>query len=147
MIYNDYYLRTVDYPTLLQLGVKLGVITLNYESYSEPDEDGNVTPIGEPTVNAVIFNAAGALVYSGAYQYLGVLYHPAVDDAEPLPIVNPDGVPYTHANLRTTADLKALAEASTDPEVQAALLSLGSFFVTNAEGQAVAPALPYNVWA
>ena len=142
MIYNDYYLRTVDYPTLLQLGVKLGVITLHYESY---DEEGN--GIGETSVNAVIFDSAGALVYSGAYQYLGVLYHPAVDDEEPLPIVNPDGVPYTHANLRTTADLKALAEASTDPEVQAALLSLGSFFVTDAEGQPVAPALPYNVWA
>ena len=146
-MYNDYFLRTIEYSTLLDLGCKLGVITLNYESYSEPDEDGNTTPVGEPSVNAVIFNDAGALVYAGAYQYLDVLYHPAVDDAEPLPIVNPDGVPYIHANLRTTADLKTLAEASTDPEVQAALVSLGSFFVTDSEGQAVAPALPYNVWA
>ena len=134
MIYNDYYLRTVEYPTLLDLGCKLGVITLQTEGE-------------QVTVNAVIFDSAGALVYSGAYQYLGVLYHPAVDDAEPLPITDPDGVPYIHANLRTTADLKALAEASTDPEVQAALLSLGNFFVTDAEGQPVAPALPYNVWA
>lgn len=134
MIYNDYYLRTVEYPTLLQLGVKLGVIELHTEGE-------------EVTVNAVIFDSAGALVYSGAYQYLGVLYHPAVDDAEPLPIVNPDGVPYTHANLRTTADLRALAMASTDPEVQAALVSLGNFFVTDEAGNAVAPAHPYNVWA
>lgn len=147
MIYNDYFLRTVDYPTLLQLGVKLGVITLNYESYSEPDEEGNVTPIGEPTVSAVIFDDAGALVYSGAYQYLGVLYHPAVDDAEPLPITDGDGVPYIHANLRTTADLKALAEASTDLEIAAALASLGSFFLTDEEGNARQPADPYNVWA
>jgi hypothetical protein len=142
MTYNDYYLRTVDYPTLLELGRKLGVITLHYETY---DEEG--AGIGEPTVNAVIFDSAGALVYSGAYQYLGVLYHPAVDDAEPLPITDPDGIPYIHANLRTTADLRALAEASTDPEVQAALVSLGNFFVTDGEGNAVAPALPYNVFA
>ena len=129
MIYNDYFLRTVDYPTLLQLGVKLGVITLHTEG-------------DQVTVNAVIFDDAGALVYSGAYQYLGEL-----TNAEGEIIVNPEGVPYIHANLRTTADLRALAMASTDPEVQAALLSLGSFFVTNAEGKAVAPALPYNVWA
>ena len=129
MIYNDYYLRTVDYPTLLQLGVKLGVITLHTEG-------------DQVTVNAVIFDDAGALVYSGAYQYIGELLN-----AEGAIIVNPAGVPYIHANLRTTADLRALAMASTDPEVQAALLSLGSFFVTDAEGKAVAPALPYNVWA
>ena len=137
MIYNDYYLRTTDYPMLLELGRKLGVITISYESY---DEDG--AGIGEPSVNAVIFDAAGALVYSGAYQYLGELLN-----SEGEIIVNPDGVPYIHANLRTTADLKALAEASTDPEVQAALVSLGNFFVTDAAGQAVAPANPYNVWA
>ena len=142
MIYNDYYLRAVDYPTLLELGRKLGVIELHYAEYSEPDEDGNVTPIGEPSVNAVIFDAAGALVYSGAFQYLGELPNPEGEI-----IVNGEGVPYIHANLRTTADLRALAMASTDPEVQSALVSLGNFFVTGAEGNAVAPALPYNVFA
>lgn len=137
MIYNDYYLRTVDYPMLLELGRKLGVITIGYESY---DEDG--AGIGEPSVNAVIFNAAGALVYSGAFQYLGELPNPEGET-----IVNHDGVPYIHANLRTTADLRALALASTDLGVQAALVSLGNFFVTDAAGQAVAPANPFNVWA
>jgi hypothetical protein len=137
MIYNDYYLRTVDYPTLLELGRKLGVIELHYETY---DEEG--AGIGEPTVNAVIFDSAGALVYSGAYQYLGELHDPEGEI-----IVNGDGIPYIHANLRTTADLRALAEASTDPEVQAALVSLGSFFVTDGEGNAATPALPYTVFA
>jgi hypothetical protein len=137
MIYNDYYLRTVDYPTLLELGRKLGVITLHYESY---DEEG--AGIGEPSVNAVIFDAAGALVYSGAYQYLGELYDPEGEI-----IVNGEGTPYIHANLRTTADLRALAMASTDPEVQAALVSLGNFFVTDGEGNAKAPRHPYNVFA
>lgn len=137
MIYNDYYLRTVDYPTLLELGRKLGVITLHYESH---DDDG--AGIGEPAVNAVIFDAAGALVYSGAFQYLGELPNPEGEI-----IVNGEGMPYIHANLRTTADLRALALASTDPEVQAALVSLGNFFVTDAAGQAVAPANPHNVWA
>jgi hypothetical protein len=136
-MYNDYYLRTVDYPTLLELGRKLGVIELHYESY---DEEG--AGIGEPSVNAVIFDAEGALVYSGAYQYLGELYDPEGEI-----IVNGEGTPYIHANLRTTADLRALAMASTDPEVQAALVSLGSFFVTDGEGNTVAPALPYNVFA
>lgn len=127
MTYNDYFLRTTDYPMLLELGQKLGVITLHYEAY---DEDGN--GIGEPAVQAV----------DGAYVYLGELPNPEGEI-----IVNGDGVPYIHANLRTTADLRALAMASTDPDVQAALVSLGNFFVTGAEGNAVAPALPYNVWA
>jgi hypothetical protein len=137
MIYNDYYLRTVDYPTLLELGRKLGVITLHYESY---DEEGS--GIGDPSVNAVIFDTAGNLTYSGAFQYLGELHNPEGEI-----ITNPEGVPYIHANMRTTADLRALAMASTDTEVQAALLSLGNFFVTDGSGNAVAPALPYNVWA
>jgi hypothetical protein len=137
MIYNDYFLRTVDYPTLLELGRKLGVIELHYAEY---DEEG--AGIGDPTVNAVIFDAAGALVYSGAFQYLGELHDPEGEI-----ITNGDGIPYIHANLRTTADLRALAMASTDPEVQAALVSLGNFFVTDGEGNAVAPALPYNVFA
>lgn len=137
MIYNDYYLRTVDYPMLLELGRKLGVITIGYESY---DEDG--AGIGEPSVNAVIFDAAGALVYSGAFQYLGELPNPEGEI-----ITNVDGVPYIHANLRTTADLRALAMASTDPEVQASLVSLGNFFVTDAEGHTIAPANPMCVFA
>ena len=136
-MYNDYYLRTVDYPTLLELGRKLGVITLHYETY---DEEG--AGIGEPSVNAVIFDAAGALVYSGAFQYLGELPNPEGEI-----ITSPEGVPYIHANLRTTADLRALAMASTDPEVGAALVTLGNFFVTDGSGNAVAPALPYNVFA
>lgn len=156
MTYNDYFLRTTDYPTLLQLGSKLGVVALHYAEYEETEgEDGGVirTPIGEPAVSANTYGPDGNPEHFGQFTYLGALYHPTAPVAEgepqpePVPITDAGGVPYIHANLRTTADLKALAQASTDPEVGAALVSLGAFFVTDAQGNAAAPANPYNRWA
>ena len=44
---NTYYLRTIDYPQLLDFGTRLGVIAMTYEAY---DEDGE--PIGEGTPHA-----------------------------------------------------------------------------------------------
>jgi hypothetical protein len=62
-------------------------------------------------------------------------------------IVNGDGVPYIHANLITPHDLRALAIASTDPEIQAALADIAGWFVVDDEGNAVAPAQPHRVFA
>jgi len=134
---NTYYLRTIDYPQLLEMGVKLGVLAIAYEAY---DEEG--LPIGDGTVYATD---------CGYLDYIGIIERPTGDtdeDGLPVttPIVNPDGIPYIHANLITPHDIKVLAEASTDPEIQAALSDIAGWFVVDAEGNATAPNHPHRIF-
>jgi hypothetical protein len=134
---NTYYLRTIDYPQLLEMGVKLGVLAIAYEAY---DEEG--LPIGDGTVYATD---------CGCLDYIGIIERPTGDtdgDGLPVttPIVNPDGIPYIHANLITPHDIKALAEASTDPEIQAALTDIAGWFVVDAEGNATIPDHPHRIF-
>ena len=123
---NTYFLRTINYPQLLDFGTRLGVIQMHYESY-----DAEGLPVGEGTPNATD---------CGYLDYIGEI---ARDEVV---IVNPDGVPYLHANLITPHDLRALAMASTDPEIQAALADIASWFVTDGLGNAVAPNNPHRVF-
>jgi hypothetical protein len=123
---NTYYLRTINYPQLLDFGARLGVIAMTYEAY---DEEG--LPIGEPTISATD---------NGYLDYIGTI------ERDEEVITNPDGVPYIHANLITPHDLRALAIASTDPEIQAALADIAGWFVVDGEGNAVAPQHPYRVF-
>jgi hypothetical protein len=134
---NTYYLRTVNYPQLLEMGVKLGVLAMTYETY---DEEG--LPIGEGTPYATD---------CGCLDYIGIIERPTGDtDEEGLPvttpIVNPDGIPYIHANLITPHDIRALAEASDDPEIQAALSDIAGWFVVDAEGNATIPNHPHRIF-
>lgn len=124
---NTYFLRTVDYPQLLDFGVRLGVLTMTYESY---DEEG--LPVGEGTPCATD---------CGYLDYIGEIVR---DEAV---IVNSDGVPYIHANLITPHDLRALAMASTDPEIQAALADIAGWFVADGMGNTIAPNNPHRVFA
>jgi len=112
---NTYYLRTIDYPQLLDMGVKLGVL--------QSTEDG-----------AVYATDCGCLDYIGEISKDEVV------------IKNPDGIPYIHANLITPHDIRALAEASTDPEIQAALTDIAGWFVVDAEGNATIPNHPHRVF-
>jgi len=123
---NTYYLRTVNYPQLLDFGARLGVIAMTYEAY---DEEG--LPIGEGTPHATD---------CGYLDYIGTIER---DDEV---ITNPDGIPYIHANLITPHDLRALAIASTDPEIQAALADIAAWFIVDEQGNVVAPAQPYRVF-
>ena len=123
---NTYYLRTVNYPQLLEMGVKLGVLAIAYEAY---DEEG--LPIGDGTVYATD---------CGCLDYIGEISK----DEEV--IVNPDGIPYIHANLITPYDIRALAEASTDPEIQEALSDIAGWFVVDAEGNATVPNHPHRIF-
>jgi hypothetical protein len=134
---NTYYLRTINYPQLLDFGVALGVLQATYD---EHDEDGE--PVGEPTISATD---------CGYLDYIGVIERPTGDaDMDDLPVMapitNPDGVPYLHANLITPHDIRALAEASDDPEIQAALSDIAAWFIVDEEGNAVAPANPHRVF-
>ena len=123
---NTYYLRTIDYPQLLEMGVKLGVLAIAYEAY---DEEG--LPIGDGSVYATD---------CGCLDYIGEISK----DEEV--ITNPDGIPYIHANLITPHDIRALAEASTDPEIQAALSDIAGWFVVDAEGSATIPNHPHRIF-
>jgi hypothetical protein len=145
---NTYYLRTIDYPQLLDFGARLGVIAFTYEAYEDQEQevDGMTVivkvPVGEGTVYATD---------CGMLDYIGVIERPTGDtddDDMPVmaPIVNPDGVAYLHANLITPHDLRALAVASDDPEVQAALTDIADWFVVDAEGNATAPNHPHRIF-
>jgi hypothetical protein len=123
---NTYYLRTVNYPQLLEMGVKLGVLAIAYEAY---DEEG--LPIGDGAIYATD---------CGCLDYIGEI------SKDEVVITNPDDIPYIHANLITPHDIKALAEASTDPEIQAALTDIAGWFVVDAEGNATAPNHPHRVF-
>jgi hypothetical protein len=123
---NTYFLRTINYPQLLDMGVKLGVLAIAYEAY---DDEG--LPIGDGTVYATD---------CGCLDYIGEI---SKGDAV---ITNPDGIPYIHANLITPYDIRALAEASTDPEIQAALADIAGWFVVDAEGNATIPNHPHRVF-
>jgi hypothetical protein len=123
---NTYYLRTIDYPQLLEMGVKLGVLAIAYEAY---DEEG--LPIGDGTVYATD---------CGCLDYIGEI------SKDEVVITNPDGIPYIHANLITPYDIRALAEASTDPEIQAALTDIAGWFVVDAEGNATIPNHPHRIF-
>jgi hypothetical protein len=138
---NTYYLRTVNYPQLLEMGVKLGVLAMTYEAY---DEEG--LPIGDGTPYATD---------CGYLDYIGIIERPTGETetnefgmtvAVTTPITNPDGTPYIHANLITPYDIRALAEASTDPEIQAALTDIAGWFVVDAEGNATIPNHPHRVF-
>jgi hypothetical protein len=112
---NTYYLRTIDYPTLLTIGVKLGVL--------QPTEDGD--PVATDC---------------GYLDYIGEITRDEVV------ITNPAGIPYIHANLITPHDLRALAIASTDPEIQAALADIAAWFIVDEQGNAVAPQHPHRIF-
>ena len=152
-MYFDYYCRTVEtlWPTMLAIGVKLGVITLRYESYEYPEE-GEPIPVGDPIV---IPTKGGAWDFIGIIQETGTFLIHSSEDFDTFetvdlgPITDLDGAPYWHGNLRTTTNLAQVATvlSETDPEIAAVLGSLGDFFLLDAEGNARLPSQPHRVWA
>jgi hypothetical protein len=164
---NTYYLRTIDYPQLLDFGTRLGVIQfiVDYEVVQpvyesvliDSDDDGfdeykRVAVIGEDgeqvyetvikqrTQREYVEGGTPIATDCGYLDYIGEITR----DEEV--ITNPDGIPYIHANLITPHDLRALAIASTDPEIQAALADIAAWFVVDSEGNAVAPNQPHRIF-
>lgn len=147
-MYNDYYVRALpaDWPELLQLGEKLGAISVSYPHRTdELQPDGAVvTELGEPVI---------AANHGGAWDYLGEIQRPTGElDAEgnPImaPVAAPDGTPYLHANLRTPISLGAVARklAATDPTVAEAMQRLDRYFLLDDEGSPRLPRQPVRVW-
>jgi hypothetical protein len=115
---NAYYLRCRDddVPVLLVLGEMLGVLM--------PGEDG---------VHVV---APGCV-----WDVIG----PVCDEAGP--VVDETGTPYWHANLFTPFVLRERAQevAAARPEIAEALATIPRWFLSDADGNAVAPASPVRV--
>jgi hypothetical protein len=132
---NTYYLRstTTDWPELLNLGVLLGEIQL--------DEQGN--PHGP---GFVVVNHNGYV-----YKPTGETVTDEDDNTIELtaPVLGPDGLPYMHANLRTSQNLgeKAAELAESHPELAEALSNLGKYFLIDEEGKPRTPANPAWVFA
>lgn len=114
MTYRDYFLRTTDanWPTLISLGVQLGVIAQDGDEVSAID--------------------------GGQWDYIGQI----VRDGSP--VTDGNGNVYLHANLRTKADLRALAESN--PAMAGALANLSLYFVTDENGQPKRPENPARVF-
>ena len=131
---NNYYIRCKqsDWPELLALGEKLGAVKVTDEG---------------------VFATNG-----GAWDYIGEIHKPTgvmLTDAdgnqypEMAPVLDPEGVPYWHANLITPLALGELAISmqGDNPDIAAALAELGRFFLLDAEGNARLPTQPHRVFA
>lgn len=130
---NDYALRYIkdDEQTMLTLGVQLGAITI---------EDGTVSATG-----------------GGCWDYIGEIHRPTgetttFDEMEfPVmaPILNPEGKPYLHVNLRTPISLGETARqmAENNPDIASGLARLGDFFLLDENGDARLPNQPHRVFA
>ena len=121
---NDYYLRCrmSDFPKMLGLGRALGVIQY---------VDGVITPIGR-----------------GAWDEAGWKY-PDQEEGKPKgePLGGKDD-PWMHVNFRTEHNIRDLAVklAKDKPDVAAGLAQLSRYFITDSDGNAVAPEFPMKVF-
>lgn len=132
-MYHDYHIRALpaDWPKLIGLGVKLGALTVSEDVVSA------TTP--------------------GCWDFIGVLHKPTGnvittpegETPEMAPVTDDKGTAYWHANLRTTVHLGAVARemAQTDPEIAAAMQSLGKFFLLDEDGKPRAPKQPHRGYA
>jgi hypothetical protein len=173
---NKYFPRCIeaDWPTLVNLGVLLGVLQHTPESSEqrvktvttlvspgdegfdpelsdEPYEETVPHPLGE--TETIITPAHTWATEGGAWDFIGPIHRPTgeVDDeGVPLtePLTDPEGNVYWHANLLTPIDLRARAEAlaAERPEVAAALADVARFFPVDENGQPRAPSNPYRVF-
>lgn len=122
---NTYYLRCRQshYATLVARGIRMGAIA---------EEGGKIFPVGP-----------------GAWDYLGLKYAPV---AEGEPLGAPAGGtadPYVHVNFRTTKDLRELAVVAAeagDEDIATGMEEIASYFIVDAEGNAVPPEFPMRVF-
>lgn len=150
---NTYYLRTVNYGQLLDFGTRLGVIRMHYDSYEAQEQEVEGMTV---TVQVPVGEGTPIATDNGHFDYIGVIERPTGEttlnefgDTVPVtaPIVDGEGTPYIHANLITPHNIRALAIASADPEIQAALSEIATWFIVDGEGNAIAPNNPHRVFA
>lgn len=130
--YINYHLRCLesDKQSLLDFGVLLKVLQVSEGKY---------------------------YATAGDFVEIGYVYRPTGEtvlvDGIPTPLTAPvvddQGRPYWHANLRTTVNIRERAEAraASNPELASALSQIGKYFVTGEDGQPKAPSNPACAWA
>lgn len=122
---NTYYLRCRQSrrPTLVSRGIRMGVITMDGDS---------IVPVGQ-----------------GCWDEIGTKVE--VDEAgNPVGgLAGGDADPWWHINFRTEHDLRerALAAAQAgDADIAAGLAEIAAYFITDADGNVAAPAVPMRVF-
>jgi hypothetical protein len=133
---TTYYIRTTDPAALLALAVQIGLLR-------ETEDGGHV--MADP--------------HAGIWDPIGPIYRPTGETVDgelgPVPVsaalADAEGRPYWHANLMLyTASLTEIAQAAyaaaPTVELGAALQSIPSYFVADADGVPIAPQQPARTW-
>jgi hypothetical protein len=171
---NDYFIRCrqQDVPGLYALATALGVLTPIEDSDAYTLAPGQV---GAWDVVGPVSRPTGEVIYGEPFEqpvYAEVITqapHPVIPDfmvqvssmehtgefitvtpetIVTAVVVDEDGVPYWHANLRLEASLMEIAQAKArvSPAVAAGLSSLARWFVVGEDGRAKPPKEPAQVW-
>ena len=119
---NTYFLRCkqADTETLIALGITLGALV------EHPGEDGQPATV--------------AATHGGHWEPIGAIYRVSGatdEEGRPilLPVPDPDGAPYWHANLTTPLNLPALIDPA----------DWGRWFILDDQGQIRAPNTPARI--
>jgi hypothetical protein len=132
MEYRNYFLRCLesDRPKLLSLGVLLGAL--------QESEGKHYATAGDFVEIGYVYRPTGETVLVDG-----------IETALTEPVGDENGNLYWHANLRTTMNLREIAEAMavSNPELAEGLSQLYRYFVTDELGQPKAPNDPAVVWA
>jgi hypothetical protein len=92
-------------------------------------------------------------VGAGAWDVIGVVPEPLLEGEDPETTVKPPrgGAtdPWYHINFRTEHNLreKAIQKAQAgDTDIAKGLTEIAAYFISDAEGNAIAPTIPMRVW-
>lgn len=146
---TDYAIRCRmdDVPQLYALAARLGALA------PLTDLEGNVLP---DTYGLAPERRGGWDVIGPILRPTGQMVTVTAPDGAPLevpemaPVLDSDGVPFWHANLRIDMDLatRAAELAPSDPAIADGLSDLARWFVVNEEtGRARLPKNPARCWA
>lgn len=165
-----------DYENMVKLGILLGAIGLTPRmertvereivktSIVKPKKGANVaafyksTPTGKFEQVTEVIEPRVYATNGGCWHYVGVINVPngnmlkdenGMEYPDTSPLVDRDGNVYIHANLITPINLReaSAAVAKDNPDIAEGLADLSRYFVTDADGNAVAPANPHTVFA
>jgi hypothetical protein len=130
--YRNYWCRSIesDWAELLALGVLLGAL--------KESEGKHYAVAGDFVEIGYVYRPTGETVLVDG-----------IETALAEPVRDAQGNLYWHANLRTTINLREIAEAMavSNPEMAEGLSQLHRYFVTDQNGQPKAPNDPAVVWA
>jgi hypothetical protein len=166
-----------DIPQLHALAVALGVLTTHLDQDGQPTGEYGIAPgrTGAWAVVGTIFRPTGEVIYGEPFEQpvmkevltkvpsefdpevmVDVTTWEPTGETETVtpetkvtaPVLDEDGDPYWHANLRIDIDLAEQAKklAPEIPAIAAGLSDLARWFVVGEDGRASMPKEPAQVW-